>query len=72
MNIENKNINEYIKILAASAGLSLAAVARRVGDSPQQLAQRMKKGKMQADFDYLQNIASVCGYDLKIDFIKKD
>lgn len=72
MNIESKNINEYIKIISASAGISLAEVARRIDEKPQQLAQRMKKGKLQSDLEYLQKVANACGYDFIYDFRKKE
>ena len=72
MKIDSKNINENIKVMAAASGISLAEVARRVGDSPQQLAQKMKLGKMQKDFEYLQKIADACGYNFEWDFVKKE
>ena len=70
MNIETKNINEYIKIMSASAGVPLAEVARRVGDSPQSFNQRLKQGKMQKTLDYIQSVAAACGYNFVYDFEK--
>ena len=72
MKIDSKNINENIKVMAAASGISLSEVARRIGDTPQQLAQRMKKGKLQADLDYLEKIADACGYNFEWDFVKKE
>ena len=71
MKIENKNIIESIKIMSAAGGLSLADVARAVGDSPQSLNQRLKTGKIQKDFDYMQKIAEVCGFEFKYEFLEK-
>lgn len=68
MNIENKNINECIKIMAAAGDLSLADVARAVGDSPQSLNQRLKTGKIQKDFDYMQKVAAACGFTFEYRF----
>lgn len=62
MNISDKNINECIKIMSTAGGLSLAELARRVGDSPQGFNQRMKTGKLQKDIDYLEKLAAECGF----------
>lgn len=62
MKITDKNINDCIKIMSTAGGLSLAELARRVGDSPQGLNQRMKTGKLQKDIDYLETIAAACGF----------
>ena len=70
MNIETKDINECIKIISASGGVSLAEVARRVGESPQSLNQRLKQGKIQKTLDYLDAIGEACGYKFKWDFEK--
>jgi len=72
MDIKNKNINDCIKIMAAAAGLSLADVARAVGDSPQSLNQRFKTGKLQKDIEYLQKVAAACGFVFRWDFIETD
>ena len=72
MNINDKNIENNIKIMSAAAGLSLAEVARRVGDSPQSLNQRLKQGKMQKDLEYLEKIADSCGFDFIWEFVKRD
>lgn len=62
MKIKDKNINDCIKIMSTAGGLSLAELARRVGDSPQGLNQRMKTGKLQKDIEYLETIAAACGF----------
>lgn len=72
MVIKDKNINDSIKIMCASSGLSLAEVARRVGDSPQGLNQRMKQGKIQKDFEYLGKIADSCGFSFRWELIEKE
>ena len=70
MKIENKNINDSIKIMSAAGGLSLADVARAVGDSPQSLNQRLKTGKIQKDFDYMEKVAAACGFTFEYKFIE--
>lgn len=72
MNIENTSLNENIKIMAAAAGISLAEVARRVGDTPQGLNQRLKTGKLSADLEYLEKIATACGFVFVYDFKRKN
>ena len=71
MKIETKNLNENIKVMAAAAGLSLAEVARRAGDTPQGLNQRLKTGKLSADLEYLERLAAACGFSFEYDFIQK-
>lgn len=68
MDMKNKNINDSIKIMAAAAGLSLADVARAVGDSPQSLNQRFKTGKLQKDLDYIKKLSAACGFSFDYDF----
>lgn len=68
MEIKDKNINDCIKIMSTAGGLSLAELARRVGDSPQGLNQRMKTGKLQKDMDYLQKVAAACGFSFRWSF----
>lgn len=67
----NNNLENNIKVMSAAAGLSLADVARRIGDSPQAFNNKLKTGKMQKDIDYLQKVAAACGYRFKWDFIKE-
>ena len=68
MKIDDKNINDCIKIMSTAGGLSLAELARRIGDSPQGLNQRMKTGKLQKDLDYLQKVAAACGFSFSWSF----
>lgn len=74
MEYVSENLENNIKVMAAAAGLSLADVARAVGDSPQAFNNKLKSGKMQKDFEYLQKVARACGYVFKWDFkkIKQD
>lgn len=67
----SENLENNIKVMAAAAGLSLADVARAVGDSPQAFNNKLKSGKMQKDLEYLQKVAGACGYVFKWDFIKE-
>lgn len=71
MEYKSNNLENNIKVIAAASGLSLADVARAVGDSPQAFNNKLKSGKMQKDLDYLQKVADACGYNFAWDFIKK-
>ena len=71
MEIKNDNLEKSIKVMAAASGLSMADIARGVGDSPQAFNNKLKSEKMQKDIDYLQKIANVCGYDFVWDFKKQ-
>lgn len=71
MNIENRSLNEKIRIMAAASGLSLAELARRAGDSPQGLNQRLKTGKLSADLEYIERLAAACGFSFVWDFVEK-
>lgn len=71
MDIINKNINDCIKIMASTANISLAQLARDLGDSPQGLNQRMKLGKLQKDMDYLEKLAAACGFSFQWKFTEE-
>lgn len=71
MEIKEKDIEKCIRILAAAAGLSMAELARRAGDTPQGLNQRLKTGKIQKVLDYLGAVADGCGYEFDYKFIEK-
>lgn len=72
MEYKNENIENNIKVMSAAAGLSLAEVARRVGDSPQAFNNKLKSGKIQKDFEYLEKIAGACGFSFVWDFKKTE
>ena len=72
MDINEKDINKNIRMMAAACGLSLAEVARRADDTPQGLNQRMKQGKMQSTLDYIEKIAAACGFVFEYRFTEND
>lgn len=68
--MDDLTICEQIKILSNRAGVSLADLARMVGDSPQNFSQKMKRDNFRvAD---LEKIADVLGYSFKWDFVKNE
>lgn len=69
LSMENLTISEKIKIIAGRSGLSVSALARVLGESPQNFAQKLKRDNFRVDD--LQKIATACGYDLHVDFVKK-
>lgn len=69
LSMDNLTISEKIKIISGRSGLSMSALARVLGESPQNFAQKLKRDNFRVDD--LQRIAAACGYDLQIDFIKK-
>lgn len=71
MDIKEKDIEKNIKIMAAASGVSLAEMARRAGDTPQGLNQRLRTGKIQKVLDYLSSLAEVVGFDFEYRFIEK-
>ncbi len=71
MEYTKKDIEKIIKIMCAASGLSMADVARAVGDSPQNFNNKLKNGKMQAVLDYLSSVADACGFDFVWDFVQK-
>lgn len=71
MEIKNENIYKSIKVMTAAAGLSEADIARAVGDTPQAFSNKMRRGKIQADIEYLQRIAAAAGFDFEYRFIEK-
>ena len=60
---------EKIKVLLSREGLTQKALADRVGDKPQNFANKMRRGDFRES--ELQTIAAALGYDLIIDFVKK-
>jgi len=72
MEYTENNLEKKIKIMCAASGLSMADVARAVGDSPQNFNNKLKNGKMQAVLEYIEKAAAACGYTFVWDFVKKD
>ncbi len=55
---------EDIKVLIAKRGINTSEVARRLGDSPQNLSQKMKRNAIK-DID-LKEIAKTMNYEVEI------
>lgn len=68
--MENLTISEKIKIMSSRAGLSLSALARVLGDSPQNFTQKVNRDNFRVN--ELEKIAAACGYEMKIEFIEKN
>lgn len=64
--MENKNVNDEIKILCIRAGVSLAELSRRLGTTPQGMNQKMRAGSFRVSD--LEKIAGVLGYDFFWEF----
>lgn len=62
---------EEIRVLCVRAGnVSDAELARRLGTSPQNLSNKMKRDKFTVE--EIEKIADALGYDVKFSFEKKD
>ena len=71
MEIKNDNIYKSIKVICAAAGMSEADLARAVGDTPQAFSNKMRRGKIQSDIEYLQKVAEAVGFDFEYSFVEK-
>lgn len=63
------SIIEKIKILCDRSGVSLSELARKLGKSPQNFHQILKRGNLR--FSEVEEIADILGYTLEYDFVKK-
>ena len=63
-------IERKIKILLAYAGISQAELARRLGTSPPNLNQRIKRGTLSVKD--MQSIADAVGCEWQADFVFND
>lgn len=63
-------ISEQIKILAIKLNVSVAEIARRAGQSPQNFNQKMKRQSF--TIDELKAIAKAVGCDFEATFIIKE
>lgn len=61
---------EYLNILLKRENISFSEIARKLNVSPQNISQALKKNDI--SIERLQKIAAAAGYDLIIDFKKKD
>ena len=68
MDMNDKTLETQIKMMCAAAGISLAELARRTGDTPQKLNQRLKTGKMQSVLDMLGDMAAAAGFQFVYEF----
>ena len=63
-------ISEKIRILCAKMNISQAELARRIGQSPQNLNAKIKREQL--SLDELQQIANSFGGDLSVQFVFND
>ncbi len=61
------NIKEYIQLCCVKRGISVAELARKIDNSPQNFNHKMQRNSFQSS--ELEKIAAALDCDLKIEFI---
>lgn len=63
-------VSEKIRMAAARSGVSLSELARRIGKTPQNLSQRLKRGTIYPE--ELEQIAAALGAEIDVAFVFPD
>lgn len=67
---DNQQLKAELKALAVQNGVSMSDIAARVGIVPQQLNNKLANKRV--SFSDMAEFLDTFGYQMKIDFIKKD
>ena len=67
---DNEQLKKEFKKIVIDEGLSMVEISKRLDILPQQLNNKFNNSRI--SFNDLKMFLNACGYDLQVDFIKKD
>lgn len=66
----NVNVSKQIKILLVNEDESISSLAAKLGTSSQNISAKLKRNNF--SINEMKEIAEALGYDLNIEFVKRD